>query len=348
MTASSFENPPPSPALLEAYLRAMAPFWHPLCPVAALGREPMPIELLGKRLAIVCLDGRIAVFSDLCPHLGAALSLGSVVKGRHLRCPYHGWSFDGMGRCVDIPARKGLSIPAATRAETFPSTEAHGLIWACLAPPARSPIPDFPELSDPQFHLGPWKEGSTWRASAPRVILSQLDDTHFCWVHPGTIGSATHPETPDHKVSRTASTVVSRFTVWQRAEAPSVGLGSATAEKDPLPVSYVIEAGTSSVHIRKQRKEAAFAVFQAVSPVRHDRCRVFWRIARTYDKKTESDPVHDRVQDAILEEDRKVVESQRPWLLPPISAGRIRYLGPCDLPLVEYHRWMEELGVPQL
>ena len=40
---------------------------------------------------------------DRCPHRRAPLSAGTVEDGV-LRCPYHGWAFDGSGGCVDIPA----------------------------------------------------------------------------------------------------------------------------------------------------------------------------------------------------------------------------------------------------
>jgi vanillate O-demethylase monooxygenase subunit len=42
-----------------------------------------------------------------------------------------------------------------------------------------------------------------------------------------------------------------------------------------------------------------------------------------------------------------VVESQRPWLLPPLSSRMMLYIRPADLPLVAYQRWLEELGIPQ-
>ncbi|UDY37523.1 Rieske 2Fe-2S domain-containing protein [Dermatobacter hominis] len=40
---------------------------------------------------------------DRCPHRRAPLSAGTV-EGGVLRCPYHGWAYDGDGTCVDIPA----------------------------------------------------------------------------------------------------------------------------------------------------------------------------------------------------------------------------------------------------
>ena len=39
-----------------------------------------------------------------CPHLGANLGIGGTVKDNCLRCPFHGWLFEGKdGKCVEIP-----------------------------------------------------------------------------------------------------------------------------------------------------------------------------------------------------------------------------------------------------
>ena len=48
-------------------------------------------------------DGETCVARDVCPHRRAPLSAGTVVDGV-LTCPYHGWSYDGAGRCVNVPA----------------------------------------------------------------------------------------------------------------------------------------------------------------------------------------------------------------------------------------------------
>jgi vanillate O-demethylase monooxygenase subunit len=51
------------------------------------------------------------------------------------------------------------------------------------------------------------------------------------------------------------------------------------------------------------------------------------------------------LQDTLREQDRRIVESQRPWLLPPFWTKVELPLRPADLPLIEYQRWLEELGV---
>lgn len=45
---------------------------------------------------------------DSCPHKKAALSEGRITSGgcgpnKFIQCSYHGWAFDGNGKCVEIP-----------------------------------------------------------------------------------------------------------------------------------------------------------------------------------------------------------------------------------------------------
>lgn len=47
--------------------------------------------------------GQVAVLKDQCIHRGAQLSLGSIENGQ-IRCPYHGWKFDGKGALTEIPS----------------------------------------------------------------------------------------------------------------------------------------------------------------------------------------------------------------------------------------------------
>ena len=48
-------------------------------------------------------DGRVFALRDICPHRGIPLSFGRF-DGREVECCYHGWRFDGAGRCTAIPS----------------------------------------------------------------------------------------------------------------------------------------------------------------------------------------------------------------------------------------------------
>jgi phenylpropionate dioxygenase-like ring-hydroxylating dioxygenase large terminal subunit len=185
----------PSEEAIGAYYAGMRPFWFPALPSEELADKPVAVELLGEWFALTRLEGEAVAFDNLCRHLGAALALGEVVSdGCYVRCTYHGWSYDKTGRCVDIPARRGVSIPKWARVRTYPTREAYGLVWVYLEEEPPHDIPEFPEFDDLGFHREPFLLTSSWRASATRVVMATLDDSHFPWVHPGILGDRDHPE----------------------------------------------------------------------------------------------------------------------------------------------------------
>lgn len=56
-------------------------------------RNVMGVACAARRLALYSLPDGIFATSDICPHLGASLSQGSVVEG-FVECPYHFALFD--------------------------------------------------------------------------------------------------------------------------------------------------------------------------------------------------------------------------------------------------------------
>jgi len=78
-------------------------FWYPVMPISLLQEGPQSFTLLGQPL-VLWLDeeGKPAAVEDRCCHRSAQLSKGIVCDG-HIRCPYHGWEFNGSGACVKVP-----------------------------------------------------------------------------------------------------------------------------------------------------------------------------------------------------------------------------------------------------
>ncbi|MCB0108285.1 MAG: Rieske 2Fe-2S domain-containing protein, partial [Caldilineaceae bacterium] len=99
--------------------------WHPLCraeavaPGGVLSARLLSEDLVVWRPQVVdgsnpsgpAVDNSVKVWRDLCIHRGARLSLGQV-NNRGLACPYHGWTYDGGGRCVHIPTHPEQVPPA--------------------------------------------------------------------------------------------------------------------------------------------------------------------------------------------------------------------------------------------
>jgi phenylpropionate dioxygenase-like ring-hydroxylating dioxygenase large terminal subunit len=127
--------------------------WFPVVRAADVGTRPVPVGAGGQAFVVVRLrpGGEVSAFPARCPHRLVPLAAASVADGR-LQCPYHGWRFDGDGRCVDIPAlgADGTPPPRADLRTPWAVEERHGWVW--LAPertatptpprPARTPVPE--------------------------------------------------------------------------------------------------------------------------------------------------------------------------------------------------------------
>ena len=60
-------------------------------------------------------DGKVAALEDRCAHRFAPLSMGKIVGGDRVQCPYHGLEYDTSGACVLQSARQ-QEHPARARA----------------------------------------------------------------------------------------------------------------------------------------------------------------------------------------------------------------------------------------
>ena len=145
---------------------------------SALGRRPLGVVLEDRRIALAREEGGAAfALPDLCPHRGAPLSRGSVVRGR-LRCPYHGIAFDGAGRGHAPPWMEG---PCTLRTEPLAVHEAMGLVFVAREPSA--PLP--PRLASDGWQ--PFGLAIDIDAPAVEVVENFMDSTHTGVVHAGLI-----------------------------------------------------------------------------------------------------------------------------------------------------------------
>ena len=57
-----------------------------------------------------------------------------------MRCVYHGWKFDGEGRCVDMPNEpEEPNFKDKIRQPAYPTVEVGGVVWAYMGPPETKP-----------------------------------------------------------------------------------------------------------------------------------------------------------------------------------------------------------------
>jgi len=73
-------------------------------------------EVSGRRLLLARIDGQVYAYDDRCPHLGAALSAGTLEDGV-LTCSMHHWQFDlRSGRGVNPASAKLCPHPVMLHA----------------------------------------------------------------------------------------------------------------------------------------------------------------------------------------------------------------------------------------
>jgi 5,5'-dehydrodivanillate O-demethylase len=128
------------------------------------------------------LSGKPYLVEFRCAHRGAQLSIGKV-EGEELRCLYHGWKYNGEGRCVEQPAEM-KPFCDKIKLRSYPAYEYIGLIFAYLGEGEPPPRPRYEEFE---------KEG-VLLAIPPYVVpcnyFNQIDnngDMHVHFVHPATI-----------------------------------------------------------------------------------------------------------------------------------------------------------------
>lgn len=128
-------------------------------------------------------DGTPRVFDAHCPHLGAHIGHGGTVEGDGVRCPFHGWRFDGSGACVEIPYAK--RIPPKARLHAWQTVERNGLVfvWRHAAGAAPSwELPDVPELRDDAW-TAPERREWTIASTSQEMAENTVDPAHFRFVH---------------------------------------------------------------------------------------------------------------------------------------------------------------------
>jgi phenylpropionate dioxygenase-like ring-hydroxylating dioxygenase large terminal subunit len=286
-------------------------YWHPIGTVEEVTEQPARYTLLGDYLVAYRVDGRAVAFRDLCVHRGAALSLGCVTDGR-LRCAYHGWEFDAEGRCVRIPSRPpNAPIPQAARIISVATTEAYGLVWVNGSDP-EVPLPPFPEN---EYGQDGWRGflsyRSHWLTSAARAVENFMDFSHFPYVHGGLLGSEDRTLVEPYDVIELEEGNL--FYTFEQEE-PSELYGKGGSQR--IRYEYYLYM-PFMIHLRKVDTSTGdtTVISMVAAPATAKTTDLYLWIVRNHSFE-QPDATFKQFTDTIMEQDRIVVESQRPEELP--------------------------------
>lgn len=128
--------------------------WFPLLCAGKLkpGRA-VGVAFAGEPIVLVRTErGQVFALEDRCAHRQVPLSTG-VVSGEHIRCCYHGWTYDCTGACVNIPYI-GRSDIAPRGVRRYPCREEYGLLWVFPGDASQALcayFPDVPAWRDPAY-----------------------------------------------------------------------------------------------------------------------------------------------------------------------------------------------------
>jgi len=195
-----------------------------------------------------------------CPHLGAHLAYGGIVKGCELQCPFHGWRFDGTGANTAIPYGNRTNQKARIRTYELREMGDH-LILAWFHPHDVEPIfeiepPD--EVTSPDF--GAWTSRHFSVSAAPQELQeNSVDGPHFRYVHDTEIVPEIESYTSEGPVSRMRSIQkfpTPRGVVDGRIDVDNFGPGFSVTRFSGIVDTFLIGA---AVPVTPNRTEVRFS-----------------------------------------------------------------------------------------
>ncbi|MCB9649856.1 MAG: aromatic ring-hydroxylating dioxygenase subunit alpha [Deltaproteobacteria bacterium] len=184
-------------------------YWY----AAALSEEvstkgPVGRVVLGEMIVLWRAAGRqVVAMRDRCLHRNALLSEGDVFDGC-IGCPYHGWTYDSGGRCINIPSEgaNGEAPAEERRLETYPTLERDGLVWVWMGigtEPDKAPFA-MPHHASPGW--GAYYMKTRFQNGVTNLVENFMDVPHTVFVHKGWFRSRSRKRVPttvertDHSV----------------------------------------------------------------------------------------------------------------------------------------------------
>jgi phenylpropionate dioxygenase-like ring-hydroxylating dioxygenase large terminal subunit len=278
--------------------------------------------MLGCDFVLFRTDSGLAgCLSAVCCHRGGNLARGTRVSGT-VRCPYHGWQFDGSGQCVRMPPLGDqVRIPKRARVDAYPVEERYGYVWVFLGdfPDGERPVlPDFlPAYADTDT----WRIvrlQRDWQANWARIHENLLDTSHLYLVH--TFGRHLPPKMTIWPVEKTewGGRVVQRFAARPTA-APRTAVNEVQAARTRTESHVTLEFSIIGLmHKNTQQMASGYdqIIWNCLTPIDAGHTRNFGLHLRNFQKEPKHDEAMLKTIRFGLDEDAVVVEHLRPALPP--------------------------------
>jgi len=288
-----------------------------------LSNEPIKVRMLGADL-VLFRDAEDAArcISNICPHRGSSLAAGILYKDGTLACPFHGYRFNGNGKCTLVPSRRDHEVDVVApgmRTDAYATVEKYGLIWVCLGddPDAASPIFDIPEWKDDSFCFTTNEE--IWEADYHTCKFTNLDYVHLPVVHGIMFQGNENPiQAPEHKVTSSEHGFQS---VMRVNPSPSEGVWGEIREKG-AQVESIMKYFVPGFTLRGQVEiggigSGEFNIFyEFTTPIDETRTMMRHYFLRNYRMDEDFNTEHTRRNLQNIHQDKALAESQRPLVAP--------------------------------
>ena len=319
-------------------------FWYPIARSDEVTHEaPYRAQVLCTNLvAFRDAAGGAHVISDTCIHRGGALGTGKI-RGDSVECPYHGWQFDGSGKCTKIPSLgDGEKLPARAKVDAYPVREKYGIVFAFLG--------DLPEQERPELYDIPEYDDEAWRANElvvfdvdyyyERSVENGLDPAHNEFVHPfqgapGMVQDFRNKPIDVNDLGPWGSQFMIPF------EREDTGLMGDNLEREPTD----LKAGSGHVgpnvlitwlHLGGDN---IFHQYFFEAPIDENRTRIYFVNMRKFMLEPEKDQQIIDINMKIAQEDIDVMRNLRPVRTPETLTKEL--LVPSDRPIVVYREFLK-------
>jgi 5,5'-dehydrodivanillate O-demethylase len=164
-------------------------YWHPFGVTEDVSADSRThaVRLLGEDLVLYLTDdGGYRLVAESCAHRRVSLCYG-FVEGNDIRCPYHGWKYDGTGQCIEQPFEQD-NRRARERAKIagYPVQEYRGLLFAYLGGDEPPVLPRWDVMERRDGHLTRYID-EPLQCNWMQPMENAVDTVHTFWLHGHTM-----------------------------------------------------------------------------------------------------------------------------------------------------------------
>ncbi len=307
--------------------------------------KPVKSRMLGRDFVLFRDPGGVVhCLSNTCCHRGASLSQGKCQEDGTVSCPFHGWRFDGKGRCTNIPSAANPTgdIPAAAKVDSYPTQEKHGLIWVFLGdrPEEAHPLFDMPEDTDPAWRRVTFSD--TWKANLHWMKMVDLDQVHLHIVH----GIPLNEENPSRPSAHSVEVLPNGFRTHLVSRPPPRGgsWGALRQERMEINSYLTFYVPGFTLYGKVEIAKGFCNVFYSMStPVDEENTKLYLVAFRNFMLGPDKDKDHLDRNLRNVYQDKAIAEGHFPKRAPDVPAWPVINVDREDLLMQTYWQLMRNL-----